>query len=125
MPDPRLDDLISLYLRLRAAGSPADPADVAHGCPELLPELRRHLDALDQFRDPARSASTTLPQAPPAGPAPPSPPGYELLGMLGQGGMGVVYKARQVGLNRLVALKMIVSGPYASPDLLARFQGEM
>jgi WD40 repeat protein len=50
--------------------------------------------------------------------------GYEVLGELGRGGMGVVYKAQQVGLNRVVALKMIVVGCHADPAQLARFRGE-
>jgi tetratricopeptide (TPR) repeat protein len=54
----------------------------------------------------------------------PSIPGYEVLGRLGHGGMGVVYKARQLRLNRLVALKMIAAGAHASPERLARFQIE-
>jgi serine/threonine protein kinase len=54
----------------------------------------------------------------------PSVPGYEILSVLGRGGMGVVYKARQVALKRLVALKMILSAEHAGDEALARFKIE-
>src|SRR5262249_30354813 len=50
--------------------------------------------------------------------------GYDILEVLGRGGMAIVYKARQVELNRIVALKMILGGARSGPEELARFRNE-
>jgi WD40 repeat protein len=49
---------------------------------------------------------------------------YELLELIGQGGMGVVYRARQLSLAREVAVKLLAAGPWASPDFIQRFERE-
>ena len=49
---------------------------------------------------------------------------YELLEKIAQGGMGIVYKARQLSLNRVVAIKMILSGQFAGQDEIKRFHIE-
>src|SRR5262249_49964433 len=54
----------------------------------------------------------------------PAVAGYEILGELGRGGMGVVYRARQVRLDRPCALKMILAGAHADPEVAARFLAE-
>jgi serine/threonine-protein kinase len=81
--------------------------------------------------DSAFSSGRTLEYGP-SGPAPapavpaelPAVAGYEVLSVLGRGAAGVVYQARQVGLNRVVALKMILAGGHAGPGQLACFRAD-
>ncbi len=64
-------------------------------------------------------------EAPPATPTDPGLPGYEILSTIGYGGMGVVYRARQLEPRRIVAVKMLSAGIRARPNDLARFHREI
>jgi serine/threonine protein kinase/WD40 repeat protein len=100
------------------------------GNPELraaVDELLRHADPADDtgafLASPVSELSALLRPQPPPRMSRPDIRGYEILEELGRGGMGVVYRARQASLNRIVALKMLLPGE-ASGEMLARFRAE-
>jgi tRNA A-37 threonylcarbamoyl transferase component Bud32 len=107
--------------------------------PALAEELRPAIEMLRSLHQRVQAANGEAPQ-PPAGSQttqglipPPSdlesrrissPPGYEVLAEIGRGGMGVVYRAHQQHLNRIVALKMVLAGSHASSEERVRFLAE-
>jgi serine/threonine-protein kinase len=124
--NPRVRQLLDELLN-----SQVTPEEVCASCPELLPEVRARWQQMCRVRAELDALFPTLPEprvSPPALPpeetALPRVPGYEVEAVLGRGGMGVVFKARHLRLNRLVALKMALAGAYAGPQELARFQRE-
>lgn len=150
MNDRRPDETIAINDRLSAAlaeylaaaddGSPGDRQAWLDRYPDLTAELIEFFtahDAVDRLATPLREAittkrlagdhATTVDFTPMVGKprAPMSMFGdYEIIEEIARGGMGVVYKACQVSLNRLVAVKMILSGQLASPEDVRRFRAE-
>jgi hypothetical protein len=121
--------IADLEYRLRA-GELVRADDYLNRYPELCdgPGAAAELQAAEDGRQGDRRATDTAvagESIPPADGGPfPAVPGYELLGELGRGGMGIVYKARQVAVDRAVALKMIRTDGPADADLVARFRTE-
>jgi serine/threonine-protein kinase len=123
--DPRVNRLLEELLE-----SGGSPEEACRACPELLPRVRagleglrrleRHIDVLFPSTDPPGDAPTAAPRAA----EPPRIPGYEVEEELGRGGMGVVYRARHTRLDRPVAIKMLLAGPYARPEERERFLRE-
>jgi tRNA A-37 threonylcarbamoyl transferase component Bud32 len=129
--DP-LDTLIALYMQQVEAGQVPDREALLAAHPDLADRLRAFFADLDQLDRQAAELrlsadpNPTTDETPPAGELPRVRyfGDYELLEVIAHGGMGVVYKARQVSLNRLVALKMILRGELATPRDVARFRAE-
>ena len=144
--DRRLDEAVTAYLKDIELGRPPSHNEWLARYPDLAVELAAFFAAQDQVDHLAAPLRVQAPKGPPktdAGPdaatiapteAAPADPqlgttvryfgDYELLDEIARGGMGVVYKAKQISLNRIVALKMILAGQFASAVEVQRFQTE-
>jgi WD40 repeat protein len=139
--EERVNELIAAYLEAVEAGRAPDRDAYIAGHPEVAAELVAFFADRDQFErlaeplgpkeaapkgeaDEAGTVPPQLPAAPEPGAESRSFGDYELLEEIARGGMGVVWKARQVSLNRVVALKMILAGQLASPADVQRFRTE-
>jgi tRNA A-37 threonylcarbamoyl transferase component Bud32 len=140
--DRRLDELVTSYLKAVEAGEKPNRQEWLARHSDLADELAAFIDAQEQvaqlagsLRAPILGHDGDAADAPTLAPGEPTTaPGtlgtvryfgdYELLEEIARGGMGVIYKARQVSLNRLVALKMILAGQLASQADVLRFRSE-
>jgi WD40 repeat protein/tRNA A-37 threonylcarbamoyl transferase component Bud32 len=134
-----LGEVLKEYMERLDRGEGADREQLLARHPELAEALRSYFAGVDEVARLARPAPEEAPRPSlartspePGQPAEPPPADgkarivgdYELLEKIGQGGMGVIYKARQRSLQRLVALKMIRTDRLASPVDVLRFRSE-
>jgi serine/threonine protein kinase/Tfp pilus assembly protein PilF len=138
--DQLLDDVVVAYLEAVETGQAPDPPQWLARYPDLAAELAEFFADQQQVKrwtEPLRAVASgatpaaadpnrTTPEGTRAAAVPPlgSFGDYELLEEIARGGMGVVFKARQISLNRTVALKMILAGEFASPAEVQRFHTE-
>jgi len=119
---PQVADLLLAWQDARGQGKSISADELCADCPELLSDLRRQTEAISAME--AMLGMSDGPEPDPTAFEQVSPPGYEIVAVIDQGGMGVIYQARQVSLRRVVALKMILAGPCIHADKRLRFQRE-
>jgi serine/threonine protein kinase/Tfp pilus assembly protein PilF len=107
------------------------PEEACAERPEIMDEVRARLRKiraveaqLNSIFPPSEHGAKTLQYTGTPLSALPTIPEYEIQSILGRGGMGIIYKAQHLKLNRTVALKMLLTGSYASQKELARFVRE-
>jgi hypothetical protein len=135
--EQRVNRLLAEYLEAERLGRAPDRDELLRRHPELARELQSFFADKDQFGQLAGLLGAATPSpadTPTLAPAASAESvvgtkvryvgDYELLEEIARGGMGVVYKARQISLQRLVALKMILAGQLASADDVRRFHTE-
>ena len=129
----RLDEAIAEYLEAVDAGRRPAAEEWLTRFPDLAAELARFFGDQEQVHSLLVAAGPTpgpddtptgAHRAPPAGVNLPYFGDYELQEEIARGGMGVVYRARQLSLHRTVALKMILAGRLASAADVQRFRSE-
>jgi tetratricopeptide (TPR) repeat protein len=124
--DSRITALVNEFLDRRQAGEDLTPESFVAEHAELAEELRRSLEGLpliDRARTAAGKTDEEEPSATTA--ALPAVEGYELIEEIGRGGMGVVYRALQTSTKRVVALKVMLAGAFASAAARRRFDREV
>ena len=122
-----VDELLVEYYRARERGEVQGPSEFIALHPQHADGLRAHLEG-ERGLLRRISSFSSLGVERPAGPKPLLAPRtfgkYDLVSEIARGGMGVVYRAREHELGRVVALKVIAAGPQASPDEVRRFRHE-
>ena len=134
--EQRLQGVLADYLQAVEAGQTPDRQEMLARHPDLADELASFFANREEFAQLAGPAAPPPSETPTVGADGPTDGvplvgenlryfgDYEILEEIARGGMGVVYKARQVSLNRIVALKMILAGQLASPVDVQRFRHE-
>src|SRR6516165_7484492 len=126
--DPAFDLLVDELIAWLQAGEPPDWPALAREHPERVGRLRSMAQALDALGDLSRAGDSALSGVAPLPAAEDVVPGvlgdFRILREVGRGGMGVVYEAEQVSLNRRVALKVLPLAATMDPRQLERFRHE-